>query len=86
MVIFDRSYSNEKVLGLVFIFTVLNAGIFKAHAEQTISNNRLTLSFSDGRNDVHGIKAVNQHLLQSGRESKHITFTRRSKAHSSGII
>ena len=56
----------KKVLGLVFIFTVLNAGIFKAHAEQTISNNRLTLSFSDGRNDVHGIKAVNQHLLQVG--------------------
>ena len=56
----------KNLLNMVFITILTTVSVSPAFASQPSTKGQLTLSFSDGRADVNGIEAVNQHLLKVG--------------------
>ncbi|WDE02148.1 hypothetical protein [Thalassomonas actiniarum] len=56
----------NKLLNMVFIAVLSTVSVSSALASQPSTKGQLTLSFSDGRADVNGVEAVNQHLLKVG--------------------
>ena len=69
----------KKLLNMVFITILTTVSASPVLASQPSTKGQLTLSFSDGRPDVNGIEADNQHLLKVGVRVSTLPLPKKAK-------